>query len=350
VITRNQTKSRLAARIRSWLANPAESEIRTVSSDEGTATLHAVTRHQSNIEIPLFRCSHKITKQRKGRTLMRYVASILARCDSESQIIKVTDKYGCAEHASSLSEVGFVGADDAFYKIQLRGIWEPPKAAAEIASMKGIPKELAERFDQQFTNLSSPESFLEIERLIAPGKLRSGNKVPCFVIPIRPDFARALFDENLGQRGFWDEDADLLFNPLSVYYSGATITPQPGRLLWYVSDKVGYMGKRIRACSQLRGVAVDEPLNLYRRFRHFGVYSLQNVENLATEKRPNVKAMEFSDTELLKSPITLKSIRNVLASEKQTFQGPTSISESQFLTLYEHGMSNASSVDTTELR
>lgn len=343
----DEKESKLKAQMRTWLANPGTAEVRVVSTTEGVEALSALSSQGSQVEVPLFRCTSNATKRRRGRTMMRYLASTLGSATGAAATIKVSDLFGYAEHAESLAELGFVKAGDSWYKIQLPGIWKPAEAAAEISGLPGLPTELAARVQAQLFELSSPESYLQMERLLSPGKLASGDKIPCFVIPIRPHWARALFDADLGSRQLWDEDADLLFNPSSVYYSGARIKSQSARLLWYVSSSEKYSGtKCVRASSQLRGTTVGKPLQLYRRFRHYGIYGIADVERTATGKRSDVMAIEFSDTETFAAPVKLGVVRQILEDGGQAFQWPTRISESQFFAVYQHGTTNASSVDS----
>lgn len=344
----DERESVLRANMRTWMANPTEWEVRTVTSRHGVEAIFVISRRGPVTEVPFYRCGNSITGQRRGRTLMRYVASTLSDGLTGATLISVTDAHGVTEHSQSLTEVGFAPANGAYHKVHLPGAWKPAEAAAQVQLLEGLPNELKSEFQREFRNLESPEAVLELECRIFPGKLRSNIEVPCLVVPIRPNWARALFDADLGQRGLWDEDADLLFNPTSVYYTGARPAAKQARLLWYISENENYGGtQRIRACSQLRQTVVDEPLALYRQFRHYGVYSLCDVKRAATEKRPKVMAMEFSNTEAFPSPVTLEVVRQIQKNDKQAFQWPTSISESEFFAIYERGFSDASPLHTT---
>ena len=338
----NEKESVLRAQIRGWLANPATSEVWVLSSGDNVLTLCVLSRQGCKVDVPIFRCDRSISGQRRGRTVMQYLASRLHAHGRESSVLTVSDENAFSEHRASLSDAGFILIGSTFYKVALKGIWNPAEAAEEIlriCATEQLPSELADWFREQFTGLDDAASYLNLERAISPGKLNSNGKVACLVIPIRPQWARALFDANLGQKEFWQQDADLLFNPTSAYYSSARISTQQGRVLWYVSESESFPGsKRIRACSQLTGRVIDKPLALYRRFRHFGIFGLADVEEKATTQRPDVMAMEFCRTELFSSPVKLSDVQNALGNTKQVFQWPTIISESNFFRLYELGV------------
>lgn len=337
----NEREKILRSQVRTWLANPTGSEVWILSSNGEVFAMCALSRNGSTTEVPLFRCATPISNRRRGRTLMRYLASTLQHHAKDSPIIKVSDARGIVEHGTALLEAGFLQAQSALYKITLPGVWHAADAANEVARVgqsASFPNELAYWFSERFNQLNDSDSFLRLEHAIWPGKLWSDGIVGCVVVPIRPSWARALFDPNLGQAELWHQNADLLFNPASAYYSGSRIALQQGRILWYVSHSESYAGsKRIRACSQLTGRLIDEPINLYRRFRHFGVFSLRDVERIATESRPQALAMEFSNTELFRSPVTLGDARSVLNDEKQVFQWPTRVTEAEFFEIYERG-------------
>ena len=181
-------------------------------------------------------------------------------------------------------------------------------------------------------------TYLRLEHRLWPAKLISGGCVSCLAIPIRPNWARSLFDPNLGQSEFWDEDAHLLLNPTNAYYTAARPAQQQGRILWYVSSSDNFAGtKRIRACSQMTRRVIAPPLQSYREFRHFGVYRFQDVEKLSIANRPDVMAIEFRDTELFSDVMTLPVIREILESPKEAFQWPIKVEESKFLEIYRQG-------------
>ena len=118
-----------------------------------------------------------------------------------------------------------------------------------------------------------------------------------------------------------------------------------GRILWYVSADDEIPGsKRIRACSQLKNVVVGGSKELFRQYRRFGVYQWQHVLETAGSLDGQLMALEFSDTELFRSPITWDSAQSILRGFdiRSTFQSPTEISEDAFLALYRQGLAGNS--------
>src|SRR5690606_18755064 len=140
------------------------------------------------------------------------------------------------------------------------------------------------------------ESVLELENLIWPGKI-SGTNVPSFIVPIRSGWASDLFDGRLANERLWAAETDLVLNPDSVYYRAAKprVLDGRGRLLWYVSEGSVPGAKMLRACSQLTGVQVGRPKELFRKHRRFGVYDWKHVLETAKSVDGELMALEFTN-------------------------------------------------------
>lgn len=337
----DEKSSGLLAKLRGWRANPDRFEVLSIlDANNSTNAIAAIETIGSKHVVHLLRVSVKLRGRRQGRTILRCLTAQLRSRFSDSGLIEIVDKFGVAEASEALSELGFSFHDGSAYKVGLRGVWEVQdalNAANELIAENGGPPELLFNSDQVGSS-SDPSTYLRLEHRMWPAKLNSNGCVPCLAIPIRPRWARALFDPNLGQREFWDEDANLLLNPTNAYYTGARPPQEAGRILWYVSHSDGFSGtKRIRACSQMTRRVIAPPLQSYREFRHFGVYQLADIEKLRTPNRSDVMAIEFGDTELFSDGATLPVVREILESPKQSFQWPIKVDESQFLEIYRAG-------------
>lgn len=171
-----------------------------------------------------------------------------------------------------------------------------------------------------------------------PAKL-TDSALPCFIVPIRPQFAEHLFDEGLASGGLFGADVDLALNPESAYYRAARpgIITCPSRVLWYVSSSQAYTGSMsIRACSRIVELAKDTPKRLFKLFRRLGVYEWQDVlETASGDVDKEIMAFRFDDTELFR-PIPWSEFQPVLKSHGVTtqLQSPTQIPREAFLELY----------------
>ena len=341
LIRQNEKLAKLKAQLRGWLANPDRFEVLSILDAEGTTQATCVIETSARkVSVHLLRASVRLKGKRKGRTILRCLIAQLRSRLSHSALVEITDEVGVAEAMEALREFGFTLHNGKAFKVCLCGVWELKDAfdaVEDLASESdGGVEVLGGKVSSAFN--AEPLAYLELEHRLWPAKIRSGGRVPCIAIPIRPTWARALFDPNLGQVEFWDEDANLLLNPTNAYYTGARPDIDQGRVIWYVSWDDNYPGsKQIRAVSQMTRRVIAPPLQCYREFRHFGVYRLTDIEGLANPKRPDVMAVEFRDTELMTNPISLSATREILKAPKEAFQWPTKIAEPEFLEIYQLG-------------
>ncbi|MFM7367289.1 MAG: N-acetyltransferase, partial [Sphaerospermopsis kisseleviana] len=132
----------------------------------------------------------------------------------------------------------------------------------------------------------------------------------------------------------------LAFNREGVYYKAVThrkLLNAPGRILWYVSQDKSYCGvSSIKACSFIDEVVIGKPKELYQRFQRLGVYKLDDIMKISKDKNGDIMAIRFSNTELLKYPIPLQKVQEVL-DNKTTLPSPLKIENYHFLQLYRLG-------------
>jgi len=182
---------------------------------------------------------------------------------------------------------------------------------------------------------------MDIERILWPLKIEDYD-IPSFIIPIKPEYAKELFDRNLAQENlFGVQRSDLFLSLDRVYYqnpnTNAGLKKAPARVLWYVSGSKdnGYSDlSSIRACSQVDNVVIGSPEEVYRKFQHLGYYDFEKVQKCA--KNNKVMAIKFSHTELLNYPVD-RSIINQCLESKAPLQRMRKISQAKFIALYRLG-------------
>lgn len=340
-VTAGEKKADLVRVLNHSLAHPMEFESRLASVDQRLLCVHVAECRPHVVNIPVLRLSHKEKETRLGKTLLRTVlANAVQKFASDGTIcIRVTDTGLSPPVQEALRDQGFLQATSGWFKICVRGVvpvTEIDSHLRHLAMSEGIGDVLP------LSGQSDPDidSILELERLIWPGKI-SGANVPCFIVPIAPRFAEDLFDGRLTQNRLWKARTDLVLNPDSVYYRAVKpggVLGQ-GRILWYVSEDDGIPGsKMLRACSQLTRVEIGDPQDLYRKYRRFGVYEWPHVRDTAKEGK--VMAIEFTNTELLRTPVTFVEAHQLIHSKigkKYWFQSPVRIDEDLFLSLYQLG-------------
>lgn len=347
--SQKKTKQDFQTLLRRLLANPKQYSCYIAREKDGNPIgLWAYdNRSESELNIPLLR----VARSPIAETLARHIIlRAIAHSASNNKIFtKITDKYPGRVVIAALREDGFREIKDEWLKVNLSVATTAQEIAGILSSLSfaklGEESFIAELSKTLYddSNLHSPRVMSEIERLLWPAKITDA-AIPTFIIPIRPEWAKELFDEELANQTLFGATPELALNRESVYYrsnqnSGGLRAP--GRILWYVSSGARYSGTgQIRACSRLDEVVVADPKSLYRRFKRLGVYRWERVYEVAKKDVSNrIMALRFSDTELFRTPISRKQALSILKNDgiKTQFQSPVYVPAKIFERLYTIG-------------
>lgn len=203
-------------------------------------------------------------------------------------------------------------------------------------------------------NLKETKTMWDIEKMIFPAKIIDAD-IPTFILPIKAKWAHHLFDYKLANQLlplFFQSDnklspffvkTDLALNTEAVYYKSkmAPKTLKPGvsgRIIWYVSKDEYYQDTScIRAVSRLDEVLLGKPEELFRRFKNLGIYEWNDVLDVAKgNSEKEIMGIKFSHTELLKLPIPLNEVQEILEN-KLTMQSAYYVPKEKFAILYCRG-------------
>lgn len=299
--------------------------------------------------LPILRVRYKVLSE----TLARHIIyrTVLLSASENRFFTKITDPRLDEFVVRVIQDGGFSNIEDSWLKINLKNASSAVDLSTllvNISSSLGdeynICRLIAENLiseeilDSQYTS--------ELEKFLYPTKISDAN-ISNFIIPIKPTWAKELFDEGLAKQNlFGAERSELALNWEAVYYRSKKSTPRefkaPARILWYVSDDKdgGYTEKSsIRACSSLDEVIVGNPEELYLKFKRLGIYEWKDIKNLSGEKYNNeIMAIKFSNTELFDKPVSLRKIHEILGNNAQ-FQSPRFISCEAFFQIYSFGRS-----------
>jgi hypothetical protein len=188
--------------------------------------------------------------------------------------------------------------------------------------------------EKEFGALSNNPASRETE--IWPAKITDVTE-PAYMIPIKPTYASSLFDHDLASQTLFCSKPDVLMQDECVYYSGTRIGfPEPGRIIWYVSQGEGFDGtSAARACSFLIQAERAPAKTIFRKYRRFGVFDWREVLKLAGNANNEITALRFSHSETFPKPIPWEEMRDDLKSPPA---GPRPLDYALFLKLYRQGM------------
>lgn len=255
--------------------------------------------------------------------------------DNNCASVVISDAY-LPNIAQELKELGFVEIEGSYEKqllsivLDISSPLEPQledESPHTAALLSGVVEE------------NSSILYKYTEKKLWPLKFK-GTELPVYVVPIRPGWAKALFDTAMAELDLFGVNPLIAGNLTNVYYTASSATlAAPARILWYVSrdESIG-LGGQIRAVSYLDEVATGLPKELFPRFKRLGVYEWRDIYALAKEDIGNqITALKFSFTELLESPVEYGEAQMLfeqLDIPFNNFVGPQKATDQFFFSVY----------------
>ena len=344
-----ETKGHFQEHLRRHLADPERYSCHVVQNAESRLmALVAYDRTKDDkLKVPIFRVAHGPL----GATLARYlIQRSLAISSSESRMItRITDPFPRRVVTSALQEYGFLKGDHGWLRINLKFAGTASQLSIRLTEIgSGFP-EVSDFCNEVSGTLGRQDAvenvkiMSDLERALWPAKIVDAD-IPTYIVPIKPDWAQHLFDEELASQTLFGAKTELALKCEGVYYRARRPSGglrSPGRILWYVSQDKAYLGSgSIRACSRLEEARVDFPKVLFRKYRRMGIYGWHDVFELAKGNIQNqIMALLFGNTELFTAPISWKKLQKILADDgvKTQIQCPICIPKNSFLRLYMAG-------------
>jgi GNAT superfamily N-acetyltransferase len=347
-----EKKAEFIQKIKRFLTDKDKFECWNILENKNKIALLVYDKHKSDeLEIPIIRVldDHPIADTIIGHLIYN---SILDNLKERRNFTRITDS--CLSEKTTKA----IKKDSTFIQVSngwLRANLFIADTALQLSDHLNIIAQTSSEdfnFCVKIANLLSSDNILqetktlfEIEKLLFPAKIFDAD-IHTFIIPIKPEWAKNLFDYNLANQAlFGASKIDLALNTEAVYYKSKSVpkTLKPGvsgRIIWYVSkdkDK-GYQDiSSIRAVSRLDEVVLGKPQELFRRFQNLGIYQWNDVLDVAGgDPEKEIMAIKFSHTELLKLPIPLNEVQEVLEN-KFTMQSAYYVSKEKFAILYCRG-------------
>ena len=346
-------------RLQELLADPDRYEGTLVEKDGGLLVAIMIERPVPDVlRVPLLAVSSGSLGGTAARHYVERISMIAA--DEGRRIVEIEPTAGGRRVEDVLAEAGFEREAHAWIKFAMPLATSAGGLAADLARVgdlyppcASVARQYASllgSMDPKGTAESSPTRAAELERILWPAKL-TGMGVPCFIVPIQPRWAKELFDTDLASATLFGAAPGLSLNWENAYYRSAAqrILTAPGRVLWYVSGDEAYAGSMaIRACSSLDEVVVAPPADAFRRFRRLGVYTWNNVLEVAKrEEDRDVMAFRFSHTERFRHRVPFARLQAVLRDHTgrgSQIQSPLAVEERCFMELYSLGKNGTANV------
>lgn len=331
--------------LRTWMASPETHNIILIKSDRKPLCFVATTRSENRLCINTLLVAAGAIRPSLLDTFVKRVAfKILdsARKDGIVLIEIATDKIS-NDTAKSLVTCGFTNNGNTLLRIIDSRVITPEQVRPVSLLHADNPLHIAiSRYQKdQGDGKECKDLAFSLEKALWPLKITSSD-IPCYIVPIRAEYAIQLFDENLANDHvslFSNTKTEPALSIEKVYFKSKrhSVPCSPARILWYVSQSEYMQTGAIRACSHLDGVETDTKKTLFKKYHRLGV--LDWHELLAVGGKSDlITAYSFSYTELFDHPIPLAQVRNFIDNPTETFQSYTRIDEPSFIQIYTAGV------------
>ena len=340
-----ERKSKLKSKFRTFLAYPKQFELITVSkNNEIIALIVFDRRDQIKLAIPIFRFKQNKLKNTLSKHLLFKI--ILTATKEDRIFIEIAEEYLDEALKEIIKETKFVKSDKKWIKINLKNTLtknDTLKKLNKLSEKDELINDLKQNINGIVeTDINIKSKDYKLERYLFPLKISDLN-LPCFIVPIKPHWAEALFDDKSSEKlPFFEPNYPLLLNRENVYYATKTgKLKSPARILWWVSENKHTKQKgEIRACSYVDAVFIDKPKVLFKRFEKLGIYKWTQIAEISKNKN-EIMAFVFSDTELFTYPISSFFVKNYFKKyENKNFMivSPLKIKKDTYIDLYKKGM------------
>ncbi len=343
-----ETKGAFRKTIQLTLGNASTIETFMVMDAQGVE--HGLISYSRQLDgeiiVPIFRVGKAKICQYVAKYLVNNV--VLTASSEKRNLIKVIDAHLPATVIFALQDNGFIKIKDGWFKATLSKVLPSYEIVKQLSSHNwpDYARSPLNNFALNIPETPSKSTLLEIEKNLWPLKIEDLD-LPCFIVPIRPEWAMHLFDVDIASQDLFGGEPALILNAENVYYrkSSPKVLSAPGRVLWYVSQgKKRYQGSMfIKACSYLDDVEIGKPKQLFSKYKKLGIYKWLDVYNGVANKDldKDIMAFKFSRTEIFKHPIHLSYLQFIWKSDGKNFNNavsPLLINNDRFLQLYSLGM------------
>ncbi|PZX52565.1 acetyltransferase (GNAT) family protein [Algoriphagus chordae] len=294
--------------------------------------------------IPLLRT----TKSKLSSTLFKQIVSELINYAviKKRNLIVIYDGFIATNDQETLENMGFLLKDGEWSKLAIRAIIR----SSQLFDFGYVSDHYDEKsIKRRLSDISNSDEFLiSLERKLWPLKF-SDVDIPTYIIPIKPFWASQLFDYYAANDSIFGAKASVVWNRENVYYRNVKPVSEknPSRILWYSSsssDKYSIRTSSIVACSYLDESQIGEAKELFRLFKHYGIYEWKNIFQLAKHSpKTIIKALKFSDTEVFKYAVPFSQVNDILFTngrKRNSFTGPLEVSNQIFLEIYKLGVNH----------
>ena len=327
--------------LRDWMAHPDTVRVLLVKAKNTPICLVPYSIKEFNITIFCFLFNPaNIIKPSLTHTFVKRMAFKLldSAVQAHAHCIKLPTNNLPSNVEDAFITCGYIKVADTLLKILDARIM----AANELSIVKELP--VTAPLNVAITtalasNSLQIQNIVEIEKALWP--LKTLSPIPCYIVPIKADYAMELFDEALSNANpslFNNTKIAPALNIENVYFKSSrkSIPSAPARILWYVSRSNQIGTGAIRACSYLDSVEVADVKYLFKKYQRLCVLDWTKLSSMC-DGNHCVAAYRFRYTESFSQPVTLNEVRTIIGKRSATFQSFTAITTEEYSEIYKRG-------------
>lgn len=303
-----------------------------ISAPDGQlVALYSFTVDQHLMDVPVLR----VLPHRNDDTIARQLLFTLRRTcrDLGRPLLRITDPHPSHVVQQAAIADGLHHADGGWHAFVIDAcadadtVWQTAMGAARHAS---LPEPAPLRSSMPAVAAA------EIERTWWPAKLLDSDLLS-YVVSIQPRWSTELFGV---PATLTPRVPQLALSRDHVYYRSPrpAAVQAPARILWYLSSDSRHPHQPgVIACSHLDAVLADDPETLFERFRHLGVWSINEVR--AAARQGKAQALRFTNTDTFPRPVPLARLTQLGREHGGSAvpQGPRRIPAQLFAAIYREG-------------
>ena len=343
---KNEKKHQLIQKLTAVISDIQHSVLRLVKDNSGKCIAYfAITYNDGQLILKLIRTVKSKIADILFQQLIKDI--ILLAIEKSCSLIKIEDDIFSNERMQLLYSFGFDNTpEQGWCKINIIGqqdsldilnthtlinqLWA---TAAILKKMDGLQGTEKHSFKLQLEKKLWPVKFTDIE-------------LPTYIIPIKPHWAGQLFDHYIADHTLFGSKPELSWSKENIYYRSVKPVTElsPARILWYVSSEaraISGRDKSIVATSYLEQVHIGPAKILFQKFKNYGIYEWKDIYKLADQDSlKEIKALKFTDTEVFKNPVSLRSVDKIMKQFGRltnTFASPVEVSSLIFNEVYRIG-------------
>lgn len=342
----DQRKSTFKRALRGWMAQPQKYNILIVRKKDIVINLSVYTAEDDVEKVVVFLINEKgISPSIQDSFVKRIAFMLLDKANKTNMQYIVVDK-ACVpfDMIDTMRECGYLDNGTELVRVLSKKILCPEDLEKPTGLIDSNPLSIAiKRYvdSAKRGEIVAAKATIELEKALWPLKI-STSTVPCYIVPIKAEYAKQLFDEDLSNTHislFDNEKAEPALSIENVYFKSCShsIGNFPARILWYVSQS-DYIGTgAVRASSYLDWVEVGDRRDLYKKYKRLGVLDWHELQTVGG-KKSRIAAYGFSYTEQFDKPVYLDAVRKILDRQNEPFQSFREISSLQYLKIYQQGI------------